>query len=602
MKRGINCQAPDFDPQGFVDLVAEDVGLIQRMKLQEILSHNGNVEYLQRHGLNGRTDAASFKKCVPVVSYADMQPDILRLVNGETAPILTADPISEFSLSSGTTDGKSKFIPVTGGAREIFFFGKRLVSAMLRKVIKIWRDGKTLDFIVAGQQIETPSGLKAGASSTNYFRSPMFRRRPFDPSNVSCSPDEVVLCGDLNQSMYCHLVCALVQAPEIVKVHATFASTVVSAIRMLQSSLHDICEDIRQGRLNDRITDPGARKAVEKLLKPDPDLASMIERECPKNDWAGVISRIWPNTMYVAGVLSGSMKQYVPILKYFAGDVPLISFGYSASECSIVGLNVQLDCAPEMVVYMIWPETAYYEFIPVADALHDADLTNNKTGDILQLVDLADLELEKKYEIVVTNVSGLYRYRLGDILKVKGFRKTAPIVEIIQRKNVNLSIHSEKIEEEELQAVVKKATQQLAGTSMELEDFSSTVDIVSSPGCYILFWEIITRGDNKPLDVEVLQMCANTIDGGFNEIYQEWRAAGRIGPLELHIVKRGAFNKVVTSAVSKGASALQYKIPRCIKPPSATLEILNAAVVATFKSQLKFSDHAPRGSSLALRS
>jgi hypothetical protein len=38
---------------------------------------------------------------------------------------------------------------------------------------------------------------------------------------------------------------------------------VVSAIRMLQSSLHDICEDIRQGRLNDRITDPEARKAVE---------------------------------------------------------------------------------------------------------------------------------------------------------------------------------------------------------------------------------------------------------------------------------------------------------------------------------------------------
>jgi auxin responsive GH3 family protein len=97
-------------------------------------------------------------------------------------------------------------------------------------------------------------------------------------------------------------------------------------------------------------------------------------------------------------------------------------------------------------------------------------------------------------------------------------------------------------------------------------------------------------------------MCANTIDGGFNEIYQEWRAAGRIGPLELRIVKRGAFNEVVTSAVSKGASAVQYKILRCIKSPSVTLEILNAAVVATFKSQLKFSDHAPRGSSLALRS
>jgi hypothetical protein len=32
---------------------------------------------------------------------------------------------------------------------------------------------------------------------------------------------------------------------------------------------------------------------------------------------------------------------------------------------------------------------------------------------------------------------------------VNDFRKTTPIVEIIQRNNVNLSIHSKKIEEEE---------------------------------------------------------------------------------------------------------------------------------------------------------
>ncbi len=98
-RRDTDFTAPDFDPDAFLDLVTADVGLIQRQKLHDILSRNANVEYLQRHGLNGRTDVASFKECVPVINYQDVETDILRLVNGDTsAPILTAEPIVEFQL------------------------------------------------------------------------------------------------------------------------------------------------------------------------------------------------------------------------------------------------------------------------------------------------------------------------------------------------------------------------------------------------------------------------------------------------------------------------------------------------------------------------
>ncbi len=88
--------------------------------------------------------------------------------------------------------------------------------------------------------------------------------------------------------------------------------------------------------------------------------------------------------------------------------------------------------------------------------------------------------------------SGLYRYCVGDVLRVKDFRKKAPIFEFAQRKNVVLSIFTEKVDEEELQRVVNKASQHLVETSMELADFSSTADILSSPGRYILFWEILS--------------------------------------------------------------------------------------------------------------
>jgi hypothetical protein len=73
----------------------------------------------------------------------------------------------------------------------------------------------------------------------------MFIQRPFDPNEVFCNYDEVFICGDHNQGMYCHLICALVQVIEIVKIDSLFASTVVTLICIFQSSLHEICDDIR---------------------------------------------------------------------------------------------------------------------------------------------------------------------------------------------------------------------------------------------------------------------------------------------------------------------------------------------------------------------
>jgi auxin responsive GH3 family protein len=97
-----------------------------------------------------------------------------------------------------------------------------------------------------------------------------------------------------------------------VKIDSLFTSTMVTLIPTFQSSLHEICDDIQQGQLNDKITNLEVRKAMEKILKPRLELVNMIERECPKNNWACVISCIWPNTMFITSVLSGSMLNMCP--------------------------------------------------------------------------------------------------------------------------------------------------------------------------------------------------------------------------------------------------------------------------------------------------
>ena len=100
-KRGIDMTDPQFDPEEFMDMLAQEFASIQREKLREIVARNASVEYLQRHGLKkGQTDdVKSFRRLVPVVTYEDLESDIMSLVNGKTtAPILTVDSIESFII------------------------------------------------------------------------------------------------------------------------------------------------------------------------------------------------------------------------------------------------------------------------------------------------------------------------------------------------------------------------------------------------------------------------------------------------------------------------------------------------------------------------
>ena len=80
----------------FIETITTNADEVQNQALSSILSRNADIEYLKRYGLNGRTDRATFKKCVPVITYEDLKPDIHRIANGDTSPIPSAHPVSEF--------------------------------------------------------------------------------------------------------------------------------------------------------------------------------------------------------------------------------------------------------------------------------------------------------------------------------------------------------------------------------------------------------------------------------------------------------------------------------------------------------------------------
>ncbi|KAI4327391.1 hypothetical protein L6164_019860 [Bauhinia variegata] len=567
----------------FIEEMTRNADSIQERVLAEILSRNGETEYLKQFQLNGATDRNSFKSMVPVVTYEDLQPFIQRIANGDRSPIFSSHPISEFLTSSGTSAGERKLMPTIHEELD----RRQLLYSLLMPVMNLYvpglDQGKGLYFLFIKAETKTPGGLVARPVLTSYYKSEHFKTRPFDPYNVYTSPDETILCPDSFQSMYTQMLCGIIMRHEVLRVGAIFASGLLRAIRFLQLNWQKLAHDISTGILNHNITDPSVRECISSILKSDPELADFITEECSGENWERIITRIWPNTKYLEVIVTGAMAQYIPTLEYYSGGLPMACTMYASSECYF-GLNLKPICKPSEVTYTIMPNMGYFEFIP-HDDLSPPTLSRDRPP---RLVDLADLEVGKYYELVITTYAGLYRYRVGDILQVTGFHNAAPQFKFVRRKNVLLSIDADKTDEAELQKAIENASVLLKEFNTSVVEYTSFADSNTIPGHYVIYWELLMTDPSNPPTNEVLNQCCSAMENSLNSVYRQGRVADNsIGPLEIRVVKNGTFEELMDYAISRGASINQYKVPRCVSF-TPIMELLDSRVVS-----FHFSPAAP---------
>ncbi|PQP98924.1 indole-3-acetic acid-amido synthetase GH3.17 [Prunus yedoensis var. nudiflora] len=174
---------------------------------------------------------------------------------------------------------------------------------------------------------------------------------------------------------------------------------------------------------------------------------------------------------------------------------------YASSECYF-GINFNPLSKPQDVAYTLLPNMAYFEFLPVekhheeaapCNGVSDQNCIKEEEKENLETVDLVDVKLGHYYELVVTTFTGLYRYRVGDILMVTGFHNNAPQFRFMHRRNVVLSIDTDKTNEEDLLNAVTQAKLLLDPLGFLLIEYTSYADTSSIPGHYVLFWELKTK-------------------------------------------------------------------------------------------------------------
>ena len=96
---------------------------LQHKVLKYLLQQGANTEYGRKYSMAKARGYDDFSQCVPVNTYEELKYDIDRMRRGEQN-VLWPGTVKWFAKSSGTTNDKSKFIPVShDGLHNIHYRG-----------------------------------------------------------------------------------------------------------------------------------------------------------------------------------------------------------------------------------------------------------------------------------------------------------------------------------------------------------------------------------------------------------------------------------------------------------------------------------------------
>lgn len=327
---------------------------LQRDVLRSLLERGRETVYGRRYDfasiLRERDFVSAYRYRVPSVGYEEMRPLVMRMVKGER-DLLWRGRCRDFAQSSGTSGGKSKYIPITDDslAGNHYRGGSDAVAHYLRQVpeSKLF-NGKA--FILGGS-FANSLGLNIPGVHIGDLSATLIRRINPVANYVRIPDKKIALLPDWETKL-----------PALVKAAKDSNVTNISGVpSWFLTVIRKIIEV----------------KGVEKL------------------------SDVWPNleVFFHGGI---SFEPYRDEYKRLT-DPKKMHFleTYNASEGFFAVQNDLSD--PSML--LIIDRDVFYEFIPVE-------------GDDRTPLALWEVTPGEVYELVISSSNGLWRYHLGDTVRV----------------------------------------------------------------------------------------------------------------------------------------------------------------------------------------
>jgi hypothetical protein len=381
--------------------------------LAQLVRHAGSV-YGREHDFAAIRDYATFARRVPLASCTDVAPYLTRIQAGEKN-VLGADPVTHLVPTSGTT-GPQKLIPFTGTLSAAF---DAAVAPWMRDLARqrpslsggpaYW----SVSPLAASTGGNTPSTVRVGfdddAAYLGGAKSWLITRLLAVPSSVRLARDE--------SAFWRLTLLALLRSRELRLVSVWHPSFFELLVGTAEEAWPELIAAVESGANPWADALPSAARAGW-AATPDPRRASEL-RTIGAFDWP----RWWPLLQVLSCWGEAAAEGGWRRLASRVPDVLVQRKGLLATE-AVVTIPIG-DAFPLAIT------SHFFEFLDEQGGVHGAE----------------DLERGGRYEVVVTNGAGLWRYRLGDIVECTGRLRATPSLRFLGRSGRVSDLRGEKLSE-----------------------------------------------------------------------------------------------------------------------------------------------------------
>ena len=413
----------------------------QAARLQALLSRHAGSAYGRRFDFARIRRVRDYQVAVPVVGWDDVAPWIEAIKRGER-DVLTTEPVLIFETTGGSSGG-AKYVPYTAGLLAEF---QRALAAWLvdlyraRPALRHGRAYWSVSPLGRRREI-TPGGIPVGFDDdARYFG----RLERWALTRLMPVPPDVALVEDMAASRYMTLR-LLLACDDLALISVWNPSFLTLLMDALPAWAPALIEDIARGTLRPPVPladDVAAR--FERRLAPAPARARALARLLA--DTGGLRpTDVWPRLALISCWTSGAAARLVPGLAARFPGVEIQGKGLLATEGLV---SIPLSGRPGAALAVT---SHFYEFAPVGS-----------TGDRPRLAH--ELDEGAEYSVILTTGGGLYRYALGDRVRVVGRASATPLVEFVGRSGLVSDLAGEKLAESHVARALEAALAEVGVT------------------------------------------------------------------------------------------------------------------------------------------
>lgn len=519
------------------DEIAKNPGVYNTNLLLNILQSNASTEFGQLHNFASITSVEQYKNSMPITGYDNYDPYIKRMIQKQQDNLLTSYPILHYMESSGT-QGTAKYLPLSNPSKEIIHtLSKQLFSRIYDLMGDNWTYHKLLLLIVPADKTLNEYADRNSLSTELFIG--IFEE---NMSDFVVSPMLAYEKGRTVDTQYLHAMFALLDE-NMCSIFSPFMSFILEFIHYVNINKEMLIQNIEMGIIDDSINiSKEDRATLLSTIKPNKERAAQIREifEAYPTSWP---KKVWPNLELILSTGSGSFLECTEVVRTYVGnEVNILGLGFGASEC-VFSMPVELNQNDAVLL----PHTGFFEFLPLGE------------NDYTKTLTLDEIEVGKDYEILVTTISGLYRYQMRDAVTVTGTYLNTPKIQFSHRIDQTVNIFGEKTSE----LVLRKIVYDMASENgLSIHNFSVYPDTTSAPMRYVFFIEF--TDDVLNISAEQMQESMEKKLRGVNFLYDLFASSGKLAPLEIHILQKNSYINYKQHLLNEGKNISQIKPVRII--------------------------------------